>query len=31
MEYDLSITELELKDVTASWDEVQLCIHIIWD
>uniref|UniRef100_A0A8C1R2E0 Cystic fibrosis transmembrane conductance regulator n=1 Tax=Cyprinus carpio TaxID=7962 RepID=A0A8C1R2E0_CYPCA len=22
MEYDLSITELELKDVTASWDEV---------
>uniref|UniRef100_A0A8C1MUT9 CF transmembrane conductance regulator n=1 Tax=Cyprinus carpio TaxID=7962 RepID=A0A8C1MUT9_CYPCA len=29
MEYDLSITELELKDVTASWDESSLLMTIL--
>lgn len=26
MEYDLSITDMELENITASWDEVVFCL-----
>lgn len=27
MEYDLSITDMELKNITASWDEVDFPVN----